>query len=62
MSRNPITTICYNTVRTWESQAQAIGYFAMARYFAEGSEKERYTLIIDQLQAGWTYCSDELTI
>lgn len=62
MPGNPITTVCYNTVRTWESQAQAIGYFSMACYFADGSEKERYMLIIDQLQAGWTYCSDEFTI
>lgn len=62
MPGNPITTVCHNTTRTWEYREQAIRYFTMALYCTEGSEKERYTLIIDQLQAGWTYCSDEFTI
>ena len=54
-----ITTVCYGQMKNWNSREEAIRFFKEGIANSEGSEQERYTRIVMQLEAGKTYCTDE---
>ncbi len=54
-----IMTVCYNEYRDWTSREQAIAYFSEGVAMSEGSERERYENILNQLRSGLMYCKDE---
>lgn len=54
-----ITTVCYGYMENWNSREEAISFFREGIANSEGSEQERYTRIVMQLEAGKTYCTDK---
>lgn len=54
-----ITTVCYGQMKNWNSREEAIRFFRKGIANSEGSEQERYTKIVMQLEAGKTCCTDE---
>lgn len=55
---DPITTVCFDNTKEWDSREDAIKFFIVCANTSEGSERERYLTIIDKLYAGLNMCSD----
>lgn len=53
-----IITVCYGKERKWKSRQEAIEFYIEGIAWSEGSERERYTEILLQLEGGSTYCTD----
>lgn len=58
VTSQPVQTICYDKVKTWESREKALEYFRVAMAYTEGSEHQRYSNIYMQLQLGENVCTD----
>lgn len=58
--KDEITTVCYGEEQKWKSRQEAIDFYIDAMASSEGSERERYTEILLQLDSGLTYCTDEV--
>lgn len=58
--KEEITTVCYGEEQKWKSRQEAIDFYINAMASSEGSERERYTEILLQLDSGLTYCTDEV--
>lgn len=58
--KEEITTVCYGEEQKWKSRQEAIDFYIDAMASSEGSERERYTEILLQLDSGLTYCTDEV--
>lgn len=52
----PIKTICYKKEQTWNKRAEALDFFYDCVANSEGSERDRYLNIIDDIFAGKTVC------
>lgn len=53
-----IKTTCYGKVKEWDSAVEAVAFFAGCYICSEGSEKERYKKILNELKKGLKNCSD----
>lgn len=51
---------CYGKEETWDCREEAVEFYLRAIAGSEGSECERYTIILMQLLAGLKKCSDEV--
>lgn len=56
-----VTTSCYGKRKHWDERADAVKHFYEGMLCAEGSERERYTNIYQQLLSGCKECIDEIT-
>lgn len=54
-----VKVTCYGKKETWDSREEAAEFYLKAMAGSEGSECERYTIILMQLLAGLSECSDE---
>ena len=54
-----VMTICYGQKKEWE-RWEAIDFFMEGAAACDGSEKDRYTVILLKLLAGETICSDSI--
>lgn len=54
-----VTTVCYGENREWNDRQDAIRFFNECFLMSEGSERERYALILSSLISGNTVCTDE---
>ncbi len=55
---NPVTVICYGEEEQWSSREKALAFYTEAALGSDGSERERYRNICDELRMGLTECSD----
>ena len=53
-----VTTICYNTARTWRSREEAIEFFKGGIVNSDGAEKNRYINILMDLLEGKYVATD----
>lgn len=53
-----IKTTCYGKVKEWDSAVDAIVFFGECYICSEGSERERYKKILNELKKGLKNCSD----
>lgn len=53
-----VTTICYGQRREWKDRWEAVEFFKEGVIVCDGSEAERYTVILLKLLAGETECED----
>lgn len=54
-----ITVVCYGKKRIWASREAAKNFYLEGMLNSDGSERDRYTNIYLQLEAGANFCSDE---
>ena len=59
--KDPVTTICYGEAREWENRWDAVDFFMKGVFTCDGSEKDRYAVILMKLLAGEDTCSDEIS-
>ena len=57
MAKN-IAIICYNTIEYWNKRENALRFYKDAERNTEGSERERYMNIVDDLEDGKALCED----
>lgn len=57
--RTMIRTICYGEEKDFRDFADAFHFYLEAWAGSEGSEQERYSNILSNLQMGKTYCTDD---
>ena len=55
-----VTTICYGQKKEWADRWDAVDFFKEGVLACDGSERERYEIILLKLLAGERECSDEL--
>ena len=53
-----VTTICYGKRREWKNRWDAVEFFEEGVAACDGSEAERYVVILLKLLAGETECED----
>lgn len=53
-----VKVICYGQEEVWDNRADAARFYLEAMAMSEGSEKERYANIFQQLVEGYAVCSD----
>lgn len=51
-------TVCYNGLSVWKSKQEAIKFYKECAAWSEGSEKERYTIILLDLMDGANFAVD----
>lgn len=54
----PVKVTCYGTTETWSSREKALAFYTEAALCSDGSERERYRNICDELRMGLAECSD----
>ena len=54
-----ITVKCYGKEEIWNDRNAALEFYFEAFMGSDGSEKERYGIIMEKLHLGMGYCSDE---
>ena len=57
MAKN-IQIICYNQIEYWNKRENALWFYKDAERCCEGSERERYMNIVDDLEDGKALCED----
>ena len=55
---NPVTVICYGKSKEWSSRENALIFYTEAALCSDGSERERYRNICDELRMGFKVCTD----
>ena len=58
IKNDSVKVICYGQEKVWDSRADAAKFYLEAMIMCEGSEKERYANIFQQLIEGYAVCSD----
>ena len=53
-----VKVVCYGQEKVWDSRDEASQFYLEAMAATEGSERDRYTNIYLQLQAGNSVCTD----
>ena len=54
-----VKTICYNKEQVWDSREEAMQFFLDAMMGSDGSERERYAIILAKLKLGMEVCDDD---
>lgn len=54
-----ITIMCYDNEEIWGDRKEAIDFYLECMSFSDGTERERYSAILEQLMTGNMYCTDE---
>lgn len=57
--REIITVMCSDKEEIWGDRNEAIDFYLECMSFSDGTERERYSAIFEQLMTGATYCTDE---
>ena len=52
LSKDGITTVCYEEVREWDERAEARNHFLEAMMNSNGAERERYSNVYFQDHSG----------
>ena len=58
LSKDGITTVCYEEVREWVERAVARNLFFEAMMNSVGAERERYSNVYFKIIRGFDYCTD----
>ena len=58
LSKDGITTVCYEEVREWDERAVARNHFFEAMMNSDGAERERYSNVYFKIIRGFDYCTD----
>ena len=58
MKKRKICTICYGRERLWDSREEAMDFFWEGVIECDGSERERYLNVYEDLKAGKMICTD----
>lgn len=53
-----VTVCCYAFIERWNSRDAAIRFYAEAIVATEGSERDRYVKVMDELVSGKKICTD----
>ena len=54
-----VTTICYGETRKWNSHKEAFQFFFTCYLNSEGSERERYMNVLEDIYEEKDVCTDE---
>ena len=54
-----VVTICYGERKEWKHRDEAMKFFMQGILESDGSERERYEIILTRLMLGLKECSDE---
>ena len=60
MADESVTVICYGQKTVWKNRKDAMDFYAEGVMACDGSERERYALILSGLYAGLKLCTDEV--
>ena len=60
MADESVTVICYGQKTVWKNRKDAMDFFAQGVMECDGSERERYALILADLWSGLKVCTDEV--
>ena len=51
--------MCYDKEEIWGDRKEAVDFYLECMRFSDGTERERYSVILEQLMTGAIYCTDE---
>ena len=54
-----IIVMCYDNEEIWGDSKEAVDFYLECMHFSDGAERERYSVILEQLMTGAIYCTDE---
>lgn len=55
-----VTVICYGQKTVWKNRKDAMDFYWQGVAECDGSERERYALVLYDLYAGLKVCTDEV--
>lgn len=57
--KDAVVVVCYNQADLWATRKAALSFYTEGMYSCEGSERDRYTNVVLNLNNGWNVALDE---